>query len=153
MRPTPTQTVEGVTRILRDTVAPAVTDQHAAAQLRQAIAVLSQLDAEDATVHLQRADAALEELLAALRPWAAQTPARGPLLDALSPPPGGDGEHSSGDGTYAATLAAHLHHRAALASFVAALAAWRQQHGPADSQELVVRIGHHLATDPRRGQR
>jgi hypothetical protein len=43
MRPTPSETIAGIGRILRETVAPAVDDPHARAQLQQIMTVLGQL--------------------------------------------------------------------------------------------------------------
>jgi hypothetical protein len=138
VRPTPAETVEGVVRILRETVAPAVTDPHARTQLQQVMVVLSQLDANDPVAGLSAVNAGRSGLLDRCRDWAdadddrsrhfspiAATRPAGPRFEELQ--------------------AADFTLRGQLETFLVELRAWRRVHGPTDSEVLFDQIGAHLA--------
>ena len=71
MRPTPSETITGVVRILRETVAPAVDDPHARAQLQQVVTVLGQLRVEDPAADLAAQNERLHQMLGRCAEWAA----------------------------------------------------------------------------------
>jgi hypothetical protein len=69
MRPTPQEIVSGVTRTLKDTVAPHVRDEYAANRLREACAALDQLSWNDVGVALSDENDAVATLLADWCDW------------------------------------------------------------------------------------
>ena len=76
MRPTPDEVIAGVVRILRDTVAPAVDDDHARVQLAQVISVLRGLDAGNTVRDVAARDAEVVALLTECDGWVAAEPDR-----------------------------------------------------------------------------
>lgn len=138
MRPTPAEALTGIAAILRGTVAPAVVDAHARAQLHQVITVLVQLSVDDPVGDLEAADEALRALLAACGTWVEAGPGRSGAVapPVASPPSGRDVDAVTG---------AHQANRAALEQFIIELRGWRADHGTADSDDLNVAITEHLA--------
>ena len=88
MRPTPSETITGIVRILRETIAPAIDDPHARAQLQQVMAVLGQLRVEDPAADLAVDNARLHRLLVRCADWAtADEHRRGAFAVARPEPP------------------------------------------------------------------
>ena len=140
MRPTPSETITGIVRILRETVAPAVDDPHARAQLQQVVTVLGQLRVEDPAGDLAADNERLHRLLARCADWAtADGHRRGAFAVASPEPPTAT--------TFAAAHATNGAYRRELEVFLTELRAWRGTHGPEDSASLVEAIGRALAGD------
>lgn len=140
MRPTPSETVTGIVRILRETVAPAVDDPHARAQLQQVMTVLGQLRVEDPAADLAVDNDRLHQLLGRCADWAgADGHRRGAFAIAIAEPPTAT--------TFTAAHATNGAYRQELEVFLTELRAWRRTHGPEDSALLVEAIGRALAGD------
>ena len=140
MRPTPSEVVDGVARILRETVAPSVADEHARTQLAQVVAVLRSLDAQDARAAVRASDAAVRPLLAACAAWVAHDDERENHFDGLAAIDDG-----SSDETFAEANDRYESQRATLETFLSSLERWRAEHGAATSDDLLLLIGRHLA--------
>jgi hypothetical protein len=76
VRPTPSEVVQGVRRILRDVIEPDLASEHARKQLRQIRAVLAQVDWNDAGFALAERNGRLADALMDLRRWIEQAPQR-----------------------------------------------------------------------------
>ncbi|RZL85029.1 MAG: hypothetical protein EOP32_01440 [Rhodococcus sp. (in: high G+C Gram-positive bacteria)] len=76
MRPTPQEIISGISRILKDTIEPQLTDEHALNRLREIRSVLAQVDWNDATMKLGRETQAVAELLQDWSAWADADDAR-----------------------------------------------------------------------------
>lgn len=138
MRPTPNETVDGIVRILRETVTPAVGDAHAATQLRQIISVLSQHGWNDPAAALREADAALRTVLQQCSTWIAADQAR-TFTEIISAP--------ATTHDYDSQAASHEANRSALAAFITELREWRRINGPDSSAALFEAIGEQLSTE------
>jgi hypothetical protein len=140
VRPTPRETVEGVARILREVVSPAVTDAHARGQLAQVIAVLGMVEWDDAVGVVSRSREATETLLAECRAWIEADPERAAHFTLpASPAP------DAAPVRFAEANEGQRVARGALEAFIVALRAWRETHDPVTSQDLLDRIGSFLA--------
>ena len=140
MRPTPPETIAGIVRILRETVAPAVDDPHARAQLQQIVTVLGQLRVEDPAADLAAENERLHRLLDRCADWAG---ADGQRRGAF----GLAGVESPAATTLAIAHATNSTYRRELEEFLTELRAWRSTYGREDSDALVEAIGHELAGD------
>lgn len=76
MRPTPSETIAGIRKILKEVVEPEVHSEHALSRLREIRAVLAQTDWDDAALHLRRRTEATRALLADVRAWIEADPER-----------------------------------------------------------------------------
>jgi hypothetical protein len=142
MRPTPSETIAGIVRILRETVAPALDDAHARAQLQQIMTVLGQLRVEDPAADLAADNERLHRLLGQCADWAtADGHRRGAFAIAIA-----IGEPPTAT-TFTAAHATNRAYRRELEVFLTELRAWRGTHGPEDSAALVEAIGRALAGD------
>ena len=140
MRPTPSETITGVARILRETVAPAIDDPHARAQLQQVMTVLGQLRVEDPAADLAADNVRLHRLLGRCADWVtADEHRRGAFAIARQEPPTAT--------AFTAAPATNGAYRRELDVFLTELWAWRRTHGPDDSAALVETIGRALAGD------
>ena len=151
MRPTVQESLAGVVRILRGTVAPNVDDAHAQAQLRQAIRVLEQLPADPPAQVAAELDA-MQEITAACRDWIAATDDRAGFTPLDTVEPAGD---RTEDPAIASVPTTNLEKRVedvrnSLEQFLVELRQWRATNGTASSEEIFARIGTGLA-EPTRG--
>lgn len=145
MRPTPAEVAGGVVRILSETVAPAVTDDHARAQLRQVISVLRAVDWNGTAFALGARDEALGGLLGDCGAWVAGD---GQRSAAFSAPPA-TGTFESGT-SWAEVAGRHQEHRRALDRFLVELGDWRREHGIHPSSDaLLEAIGQYLGGPAR----
>jgi hypothetical protein len=85
VRPTPSEVVQGVRRILRDVIEPDLTSEHARKQLRQIRAVLAQVDWNDAGFTLAERNRRLADALMDLRRWVEQDTQRMSAFAAAAP--------------------------------------------------------------------
>ena len=147
------ESLAGVVRILRGTVAPNVDDGHAQTQLRQAIRVIEQLPADPHSQAVAELDA-MQEITEACRDWIAATDERAGFtpLDTVEP----DGDRAEDPATASAptaTLEKRVEDvRSSLEQFLVELRRWRATNGTASSEEIFARIGTGLA-EPTRGAR
>ncbi|HEY0448697.1 hypothetical protein [Actinophytocola sp.] len=123
MRPTPAETIAGVRRILRDIVAPAVTDEYARTRLREVRAVLAQLDWDDAPLRLRTETETMRGLVAEFRRWADEPTTR-PTTRAPE--------------TFAELNATHAEVAAQLAEAASRLDTWCREH-PHDEDARALR--------------
>jgi hypothetical protein len=86
MRPSPSELIAGVRRVLKEEIEPAVTSEHARARLREIRAVLAQLDWDDATVNLADANDALLSALHSVAEWRDADPARARVFSPIALP-------------------------------------------------------------------
>ncbi|WP_286901545.1 hypothetical protein [Thermocrispum sp.] len=70
MRPTPTELITQVRRVLRDVIEPELSSGYARARLAEVRAVLAQVDWDNAGLHLMTHTTALRDALGDLRAWA-----------------------------------------------------------------------------------
>jgi len=139
VRPTPSEVVDGVTRTLRETIAPVIGDGHARNQLDQIIGVLRALDPEDAAFRLYTRHAEFCRLIDECREWIDGDPTRGAHFTPI--PSVSDGPATS----FADINDRHESARAVLSDFIGELATWRRRDDPAQSDQLVERVGRVLA--------
>jgi hypothetical protein len=125
MRPTPGDVASGVARILHDTVLPAVDDEHAAAQLRQIITTLGQVDWNEAAFALATRDRQLVALLHECQAWV--------------------GDESPEPTSFAELAAQHTKHRGMLDAFLTQLAQHRAGGDARSSDAAVQKIRTYLA--------
>ena len=85
MRPTPSEVVQGVRRILRDVIEPDLASEHVRKQLRQIRAVLAQVDWNNAGFALAERNRRLADALIDLRRWVEQDPQRMSAFAAARP--------------------------------------------------------------------
>jgi hypothetical protein len=94
MRPTPTEELRAIRRVLADVVAPAVSEEYAAAQVQHIVGALERLETswERAADVLAAENAALEQLFGDLYALIVELPGAGSLageIAAAAPGPGG----------------------------------------------------------------
>ncbi|MGV9868196.1 hypothetical protein [Rhodococcus koreensis] len=70
MRPAPQEIISGISRILKDTIEPQLTDEHALNRLREIRSVLAQVDWNDSSIKLGRDTDAVAALLQDWSAWA-----------------------------------------------------------------------------------
>jgi hypothetical protein len=137
MRPTPAETIDGVVRILRETVAPAVADPHARTQLQQVMIVLGQMEANDPAAQLADVNERRARVLDRCRDWAEADAARTghftPITTTAPVGPAFDDQQS-----------VDVAQRGVLETFILELRSWRRVQGSADSDDLLHLIGTHL---------
>ena len=118
MKPTPQQLIDGVRNRLRNAIAPEVTSAHGQAEVRRVMAVLRDLDWNEAAFILMRETGTLAQILADADAWLSSDPARAralgfsqtTLLSAMTPPQ-----------TFAEAYAQHAACLAALAGLIGTL--------------------------------
>ena len=128
MRPTPSETITGIVRILRETVAPAVDDPHARAQLQQIVTVLGQLRVDDPAADLAAENERLHRLLGRCADWASADGHRRGAFAVASP-------ESPTATTFAIAHATNSAYRRELEVFLTELRAWRGTYGREDSDD------------------
>lgn len=142
MRPTPSETIAGIRRILKDLVEPEVRSEYARQRLREIRAVLAQIDWDDALLHLHRRDKAIQGLLTEIREWIDADPGRARDLADLSARLGAVRDEPAE--TFAEVNARHDANAALLVAAGDALVQWHRDHpdaGPDGSgRELRMRI-------------
>lgn len=140
MRPTPSETISGVRRILKEVIEPDLRTEYARTRLREIRAVLAQVDWDDAGLRLRRDDAVLSGLLTEIRAWVDARPDPGPELAALRGRLVPD--HDEPGETFAELNERHRTRAALLVDAGDVLAAWDREHGAADAggRELRLRV-------------
>jgi hypothetical protein len=76
MKPLPSEVITGVRRILKETIAPELTSDHARSRLDEIRAVLAQVDWDDAGFALAARNRSLAEVLGRIEEWRAGDPER-----------------------------------------------------------------------------
>ncbi len=76
MRPLPSEVIAGVRRILKETIAPELTSDHARSRLAEVRAVLAQVDWDDAGFALAARNRVLRDALERIEEWRTADPAR-----------------------------------------------------------------------------
>jgi hypothetical protein len=69
MRPTPSELIKQVRRVLRDVIEPELASEYARARLAEVRAVLAQVDWDNAGLHVRTQTTALRDVLVELRTW------------------------------------------------------------------------------------
>lgn len=146
MRPTPAEVAAGIARILGETVAPAVTDAHARAQLAQVIAVLGQVPWDDAAFVVQARTAATFGLLADCQSWVDAQPDRIGVFGAAAGETSRAGASLEAPASFAEANSRLEDARATLEQFIRTLQSWRAESGPDDSDALLARLVAALTT-------
>jgi hypothetical protein len=154
MRPTPAEVVAGVRRILSEVVAPEVTSDYAASRLRAVLAVLADVDWDNAPLQVVQDNHDLRTLLEGCGSWVADDPGRAAALadygatvraGLTEPKP----ELAANLGSFADANELNATYRRLLEQSVVAIAAWlRENPADASAQTLSREIAHHLATQP-----
>jgi hypothetical protein len=154
VRPTPAEVIAGVRRILRDVVAPDVSSDYALSRLRAVLAVLAEVDWNDAPLRVLRDNHDLRTLIERCDAWVADDPDRAdafpdhPLIvltGRANGSPGLGGEVPS----FEDANSLNGEYRLLLVRTVPSLAEWLR-HKPTDaSAEALSRdVIHHLSTAP-----
>jgi hypothetical protein len=130
MKPLPSEVITGVRRILKETIAPELTSDHARSRLDEIRAVLAQVDWDDAGFVLAARNRSLAEVLGRIDEWRAGDPDRAdsiPAFDASLPD----------DDRMAAHQMAYQALATAVVSLVNPLQDWLAGH-PDDAQAAVL---------------
>jgi hypothetical protein len=82
MRPLPSEVIAGVRRILKGTIEPELTSEHARSRLAEVRAVLAQVDWDDAAFVLAARNRSLAGVLGQVERWRAENPERARAIPA-----------------------------------------------------------------------
>jgi hypothetical protein len=147
VRPTPSEVIEGVRRILRDVVAPEVSSEYARSRLRAVLAVLAEVDWDDAPLRLLRDNQDLQTLLDRCEAWAAEDPARAAAFDDLRRPASAPaGERLDGP-SFADLNRLNGEYRSLVARMIGSLDTWRRRNpGDASTEALWRDVLEHFST-------
>jgi hypothetical protein len=140
MRPTPSETISGVRRILKEVIEPDLQTEYARTRLREIRAVLAQVDWDDAVLRLRRSDEVVRALLAEIQGWADAQPDSTPELEGLRGKVVPKNEEPSQ--TFAGLNDRYQERAARLVAASDLLAAWDRRHGgsDADCRRLRLRV-------------
>jgi hypothetical protein len=133
MKPTPQQLIDGVRSRLREVIAPELVSDHARAEIRRVMAVLRDVDWNDAAFITMRENVALEGILADVNAWIEADAARAQALG-LTSTPGSIAADSPR--SFAECDARNRACRAALAGMIRALSMARSDTKPSWQPEL-----------------
>lgn len=142
MRPTPTELISQVRRVLREVVEPELRSDYARARLGEVRAVLAQVDWDNAGIALARETVSLRELLAEFRSWVDADERReahfGPALAADLP--------AAETGDFAACNELHARYSAEVVSLIDPLENWLGANpGDERGHDLRARLLKHSA--------
>jgi hypothetical protein len=154
MRPTPQETISGISRILKNTIEPHLTDEHALNRLREIRSVLAQIDWNDAPMKLGRETEAVAALLQDWRAWADADDARSSAfvtqraqIDELLAVPDGSSHYEP----FAALEARHARYTHMVVEVSTATSRWSREGNdrPEAAAPILQRLREHYATDRR----
>jgi hypothetical protein len=154
MRPAPQEIISGISRILKETIEPQLTDEHALSRLREVRAVLAQVDWNDTTTKLGLETESVAAVLENWRVWteaddgrAAAFAAQRARLDELSD----ESRRSPRYEAFAVLGARHARYGQLVVDVASATSRWaRDEDGRAEAAEPILHsLRQHYST--RRG--
>ena len=142
MRPAPQEIISGISRILKETIEPQLTDEHAVSRLREIRSVLAQVDWNDTTTKLGIETESVAAVLENWRGWAeaddaraAEFAAQRARLDELTD----ESRRSPRYETFAALDARHARYGQLVVDVSSATSRWaRDGDGRAESAEPIL---------------
>jgi hypothetical protein len=132
MRPRPSELIGGVRSILKETIEPELSSEHAKARLREVRALLAQVDWDEAGFTLVRRNESLRAGLESLDAWRLEDPIRHGI-EAPPLPEESDASFSAQQDCYEA-LASNA------VIWVRELSTWTAHHGADPSVDRMLRV-------------